>query len=61
MAPRECINQAGHHITRAMKDYVIPLMQGEVQIEVGKDGLPVYVRLCREALPRRTGPRASGT
>jgi len=30
MAPRECINQAGDHITRAMKDYVIPFTPGEI-------------------------------
>jgi 6-phosphofructokinase 1 len=55
--PREFINAAGNHITPAMRDYVIPLMRGEVPIEVGPDGLPRYVRLKRQGVPRKTAIR----
>lgn len=53
--PREYLNQRGNHITQAMRDYVTPLLRGEVPIEIGPDGLPVYVRLARHAVPARTG------
>lgn len=52
--PREFINAAGNHVTQAMKDYVIPLMRGEVPIEIGSDGLPHYVRLRRHGVERRS-------
>ncbi len=55
MVPREYVNQAGNHITDAMRDYVIPLMQGEVDVAIGADGLPVYSRLARHMLDRKTG------
>ncbi len=47
MVPREFINEAGNHVTTALKNYVIPLMRGEVAIEMGPDGLPVYARLSQ--------------
>ena len=55
--PREFISQTGNHISPAMKDYVVPLVRGEVPIEVGDVGLPLYVRLRRETLARLTPPR----
>jgi ATP-dependent phosphofructokinase / diphosphate-dependent phosphofructokinase len=51
--PREFINAAGNHITPAMKQYVIPVMRGEVPINMGADGLPVYARLARHPVPGR--------
>ena len=48
MVPREFINEAGNHITQAMRDYVIPLMRGEVDVEIAPDGLPVFARLRRD-------------
>ncbi len=53
--PREYINEAGNHITDAMREYVTPLIKGEVPIKVGADGLPVYARLSRHMLPKLTG------
>lgn len=47
MVPRHFLNEAGNHVTQAMRDYVVPLMRGEVPIEIGPDGLPVYVRMRR--------------
>ena len=53
--PRSFINEAGNHITSAMRDYVTPLLQGEVPLLMGPDGLPVYARLERKLLPKKVG------
>jgi 6-phosphofructokinase 1 len=50
--PPEYINEAGNGVTQAMIDYVVPLMQGEVDVRIGDDGLPVYTRFARHALER---------
>ena len=55
--PREYVNEAGNHITEAMRTYVRPLVQGEVPVEMGADGLPVYVRIPRRFVEPRTGRR----
>jgi len=57
--PRRYMNQAGNHITEEMRTYVRPLVQGEVPIELGSDGLPVYVRLARHFVEPKTGRRYS--
>ena len=46
--PREFINEKGNHITEACRKYIGPLIKGEAPITVGKDGLPVYVRLAKK-------------
>jgi 6-phosphofructokinase 1 len=51
--PAEYINQAGNHITDAMRDYVRPLVQGEAPIKIDKDGLPVYMRFERKPLEKK--------
>lgn len=51
--PREYINEAGNHITEAMKDYVRPLVQGEAPIKIDRDGLPVYMRFERKSLEKK--------
>lgn len=51
--PREFINDAGNGVTKAMVDYVTPLMQGEVQVKMSADGLPEYTRFKRVNLPRK--------
>ncbi len=53
--PREFMNEAGNHITDECRDYVLPLLKGEVPIEVGPDGLPEYVRFERRKVAPRTG------
>lgn len=55
--PRHFINERGNHVTQALKDYVTPLLRGEVPIEIAPDGLPVYARLKRQAVPQKAGPR----
>jgi len=35
--PREFINDRGNHVTKAMRDYLRPLVQGEAPIKIGDD------------------------
>lgn len=51
--PPQYINASGNGITQAMKDYIRPLVQGEVPISIGADGLPVYMRFERKALEKK--------
>jgi hypothetical protein len=51
--PKEYINQQGNHITQACRDYISPLIKGEAPITIGKDGLPVYVRLSRKTVEKK--------
>ncbi|MEW6356298.1 MAG: 6-phosphofructokinase [Planctomycetota bacterium] len=51
--PRAWINAEGNHITRKMREYIAPLMAGEVPIKVGKDGLPVFMRFDKKFLPKK--------
>jgi 6-phosphofructokinase 1 len=53
LVPDEFINEAGNGITEAMKEYVRPLVRGEAPINVGPDGLPVYVRLAKRFIPKQ--------
>ena len=51
--PAEFINDAGNHITDAMRDYVRPLIQGEAPITINEDGLPVFMRFERKSLEKK--------
>jgi len=51
--PREFINDRGNHITKAMRDYLKPLVQGEAPIKIGDDGLPVFMRFKRKLLEKK--------
>jgi 6-phosphofructokinase 1 len=51
--PRDFINEAGNHITDKMRDYVRPLVMGEAPVNIGNDGLPVYVRLDRKPVEKK--------
>ncbi len=42
--PREWINEAGNDVTTEIVDYIMPLIQGELQ-PVYKDGLPLYASI----------------
>lgn len=53
--PRHFINEQGNHITQALRDYVTPLLRGQVPVEIAADGLPVYARLQKTPIPQRTG------
>jgi len=51
--PREFINERGNGVTEAMLDYVRPLVQGQVDITIGQDGLPVYMRFERNHIEKK--------
>jgi 6-phosphofructokinase 1 len=51
--PKEFINERGNHITKAMKDYVRPLVQGQARITIDKDGLPVFMRFKKKLLKKK--------
>jgi 6-phosphofructokinase 1 len=51
--PREFLDDQGTHISKAMREYVGPLILGEVPIRIGADGLPEFVRFQRRAVPRK--------
>ena len=53
--PREFMNEAGNHITQACRDYVLPLIRGEVPVRIGPDGLPEYVRFERHRVKPQSG------
>ena len=55
LVPREFINVAGNGVTEAFKDYVRPLVQGQAAIDIGPDGLPVFARLAKHGVAKRTG------
>ncbi|MGD0572773.1 MAG: 6-phosphofructokinase [Sedimentisphaerales bacterium] len=51
--PKEFINEKGNHITEACRKYIGPLIKGEAPITVGKDGLPVYIRLAKKWVEKK--------
>jgi 6-phosphofructokinase len=51
--PKEFINEKGNHITEACRKYIGPLIKGEAPITVGKDGLPIYIRLAKRAVEKK--------
>ncbi len=53
--PAEFINQAGNGVTEAFLEYARPLIRGQADLEMGDDGLPVYARLARHMLEKKTG------
>ena len=53
LVPREFINDTDNGITQAMKDYVTPLVQGQAPIEIGPDGLPVFMRFDKKLLNKK--------
>lgn len=54
--PRDYLDVAGTQITPAMRQYVGPLVLGEVPIRIGADGLPEFVRFQRHPVPRKLAP-----
>jgi len=53
--PRNWINAAGNFPGADFISYARPLIRGEVRIQVGDDGLPVFVRFEKNFIPKRTG------
>ena len=52
--PPEFIDANGTGITDAFRRYAGPLVQGEAELEIGRDGLPVYARLVQQLVEKRT-------
>jgi 6-phosphofructokinase 1 len=52
MMPRDFISRDGFGITDAARAYLAPLIRGEAYPEY-RDGMPRYVRLKNEAVPRK--------
>ena len=53
--PREYINEAGNGVTEAFLEYARPLVVGNAELEMGPDGLPVYARLAKHMVSKKTG------
>jgi 6-phosphofructokinase 1 len=54
--PREFMDGAGTQMSDAMREYVSPLVRGEVPIRIGMDGLPIFARFQRRPVPRKLPP-----
>ena len=52
--PSEFIREDGFGVTEAFLDYVRPLVAGQAEVEIGPDGLPVYARLAKQMVDKRT-------
>jgi len=52
--PREFVNEAGNGVTEAFLDYARPLVAGNAELEMGPDGLPVYARLAKHMVAKKT-------
>jgi len=52
--PPEFIAPNGFGITDAFREYATPLIQGEADVEIGPDGLPVYARLAKGMVEPKT-------
>jgi ATP-dependent phosphofructokinase / diphosphate-dependent phosphofructokinase len=51
--PEQFINEEGNGITETMRDYLKPMLRGQASLNVGSDGLPVFVRLQKRFIPRK--------
>jgi 6-phosphofructokinase 1 len=54
MMPKNFITRDGFGITDKCREYLLPLIKGE-DYPPYKDGLPTYVRLKNEAVPKKLG------
>ena len=52
--PPDFIGEDGISVTDAFRAYALPLIAGEAEIEIGPDGLPVYARLAKHMVDKRT-------
>ncbi|HEY3320758.1 MAG TPA: 6-phosphofructokinase [Planctomycetota bacterium] len=53
LLPRQFMDETGTQISKKFREYLIPLVQGEVKVPMGKDGLPEYVRLKRKLIAKK--------
>ena len=52
--PPEFIDAGGFGVTDAFRRYATPLVVGEAAVEIGSDGLPVYARLAKHMVEKKT-------
>ncbi|MHC4294684.1 MAG: 6-phosphofructokinase [Planctomycetota bacterium] len=52
--PAEFISSDGFGVTEAFRKYASPLIRGEAEIEIGDDGLPIYARLAKHMVEKKT-------
>ena len=52
--PADYISKDENFVTEAFRQYARPLIRGQVKIELAEDGLPVYVRLEKHMLKKKT-------
>ncbi len=55
--PVEFINEAGNGVTDAFCEYARPLIAGNVELDMAPDGLPVYARLSKYMVEKKTRQR----
>jgi len=55
LLPRDFMNESGTGMSKKFRAYLAPLVRGEVKVNMGPDGLPVYVRLKRKLVSKKCG------
>jgi ATP-dependent phosphofructokinase / diphosphate-dependent phosphofructokinase len=55
LLPRDFMDESGTHISKKFRQYLAPLVRGELKIPMGDDGLPNYVRLKRKLIGQKCG------
>ncbi|MEI6235284.1 MAG: 6-phosphofructokinase [Planctomycetota bacterium] len=55
LLPRDFMNEEGTGISKKFRQYLTPLVQGQVKVKMGDDGLPMYVRLKRKLVTKKCG------
>mgnify|MGYP006294636443 CR=1 FL=1 len=53
--PPEFISEDGFGVSEAFRTYASPLVLGQAELEIGPDGLPVYARLAKHLVEKKTG------
>jgi len=53
LLPRDFMDESGTHISRKFREYLEPLVKGEVKVRMGPDGLPQYARLKRKLVAKK--------
>ena len=57
VVPPEFIDSIGFGVTDAFRAYATPLILGEAPLDIAQDGLPLYARLTKCMLPKKTETR----
>ena len=60
LLPRDYMDGSGTSITKKFREYLTPLVQGDLKVPMAVDGLPQYVRLKRALIRKRCGKWIKG-